>query len=249
MEELALSFQPKVIITGFYLGNDLRDSFRAVYDISMWKELRKPGFYSDEPEEEIDDQDGGIDFSIGDFLSGHSVLYRLISSSFIGDNLRQMRRLNRGQEIVMFKDEQSGINTGFTPDHRLKGLDLDDPEVREGLKLSLEFFNRMNELAKKNDIRFIVVIIPTKERVFSSYIENNENLLASEKIDRLIQNEREVDRIIRDYFTEHGIEYIDVLGPLKARTDKDQLYPNNFGGHSNENGYRIIAESVKNYLY
>lgn len=247
MEKYAFDFHPKVIVAGFYLGNDLRDSFRAVYEVPVWKELRKPGFNSGEPDEE-DDGDDDTDFSIGEFLSGHSVLYRLISFSFVGDNLRQMRRLNRGEEIVMFEDEKNGINTGFTPDQRLKGLDLDDPEVEEGLDLSLEFFSRMNELAEKNDTRFIVVIIPTKEMVFSSYIEGNTDLLASEKIDRLIRSEREVDRITRDYFTEHGIEYIDVLEPLQAKTDKEQLYPNNYGGHTNENGYRIIAESIKNVL-
>jgi hypothetical protein len=28
----------------------------------------------------------------------------------------------------------------------------------------------------------------------------------------------------------------------------EQIYPNNFGGHENKNGYRIIAETIKKYL-
>ena len=123
-------------------------------------------------------------------MPGTACLYRLVSSSFIGDDLRQSRRMKRGEQIVMLEDEKSGISTGFTPDRRLRGLDLGRADIREGLRLSLEFFDRMNELAQKNDIEFIVLIIPTKESVFARYIEGNKTLPASDKIDYLIENER-----------------------------------------------------------
>lgn len=247
MEYEALSLHPKIIIAGFYLGNDLKDSFTAVYNVSQWKELRKPGF-SRAPESGDDDDEEDFSYGIGDWLSGHSVLYRLVSSSFVGDNLRQMRRMKRGEEIVMLKDEKTGIDTGFTPGQRLRGLDLENVQVREGLRLSLEFFNRMNELARKNNIEFLVVIIPTKESVFAKYIEGNTALPESNKIDYLIENERRVDTAVKTYFGEHGIEYINVLGPLSRSAGTEQIYPNNFGGHENKNGYRIIAESVRDYL-
>ena len=81
---------------------------------------------------------------IENWLSAHSVLYRIISSSFIGDNLRQQRRVSKGEDIPILDLPEHGINTGFTPDRRLKGLDLSNPEVREGLTLTLNFFNKMN---------------------------------------------------------------------------------------------------------
>ncbi len=247
MENEALALHPKIIIAGFYLGNDLKDSFTAVYNVSHWKELRKPEF-SLVPESGDDDDEEDFSYGIGDWLSGHSVLYRLVSSSFVGDNLRQMRRMKRGEEIVMLKDEKAGIDTGFTPGQRLRGLDLENARIKEGLQLSLEFFNRMNELARKNNIEFLVVIIPAKESVFAKYIEGNTALPASNKIDYLIENERRADAAVKTYFGEHGIKYIDVLGPLSRSAGMEQIYPNNFGGHENKNGYRIIAESVRDYL-
>jgi len=247
MENEALALHPKIIMAGFYLGNDLRDSFTAVYNVSQWKELRNPEF-SRAPESGDDDDEEDFSYGVGDWLSGHSVLYRLVSSSFVGDNLRQMRRMKRGEEIVMLEDEKTGINTGFTPDQRLRGLDLENARIKEGLQLSLEFFNRMNELARKNNIEFLVVIIPTKESVFAKYIEGNTALPASNKIDYLIGNERRVDTAVKTYFGEHNIEYIDVLGPLSRSAGREQIYPNNFGGHENKSGYRIIAESVGDYL-
>lgn len=246
MESESLKLHPELIIVGFYLGNDLMDSFTAVYSVDKWKDMRKPGFDSSPGNGDADDDD--FSYGIGDWLAGHSVLYRLVSSSFIGDNLRQARRMKRGEEIVMFEDDKSGINTGFTPGQRLRGLDLGRAEVREGLRLSLTFFDRMNELARKNNVGFIVVIIPTKESVFSRYIGGNKTLPASDKIDYLLQNEREADSEIRKYFDEHGIRYVDALGPLSLSAGKEQIYPNNFGGHENKNGYGVIAGAVKEYI-
>lgn len=247
MEEYALALHPKIVITGFYLGNDIKNAYRAVYNISHWKELRKPGAVPEDGSEDGEKEDEPS-YGMGEWLSAHSVLYRLVSSSFIGDNLRQTRRLQRGERIVMFEDEDLGISTGFTPERRLEGLDLDKDEVREGLELSLELLNRMNKLAGRNGTRFLVVIIPTKESVFSDYIEGRRDLDASDSIDELIKNERQVNKIVKTYFDEHGIEYIDVLDSLKSEAGSEQLYPNNFGGHSNKNGYGIIAEAVRHYL-
>ncbi|MEW6144781.1 MAG: hypothetical protein AB1598_07145 [Thermodesulfobacteriota bacterium] len=247
MEQEALALRPGIIIAGFYLGNDVKDSFTAVYNVDRWKDMRKPEFVSSPDNVEAEDEEG-FSYGIGGWLAGHSVLYRLVSSSFIGDSLRQARRMKRGELIVMFEDEASGIKTGFTPDQRLKGLDLAEPDVREGLALSLEFFDRMNRLARKNGIEFIVVIIPTKESVFARYIEGNKSLPASDRIDYLIVNERRVDSEVRKYFDEHGIRYVDALGPLGVSAGTEQIYPNNFGGHENRNGYRIIAESLKSYM-
>jgi lysophospholipase L1-like esterase len=106
----------------------------------------------------------------------------------------------------------------------------------------------MNELSKKRNIDFLVLLIPTKESVFSEFIEHNSGMPSSDIIDKLISNERRVNQFVKGYFKDHGIEFIDVLDPLKNAAGSIQLYPNNFGGHSNKNGYRIMAKSIMPYL-
>ena len=247
MSDKALGLNPEIIVAGFYLGNDLKDSFTAVYSVPAWTGLRKKGLFSESAQDSLVTEKKDSP-SILSFLSSNSVLYRLVSSSVIGDNLRQRRRVARGEEIVMLNNEEHGITTGFTPDRRLKGLDMENPEVSQGLELSLEFFNRMNMLARENGAGFLVVIIPTKESVFSELIEGNNKLLASDKIDSLIANERSVNSVVIQYFDEHGIDYIDVLPALWEGAATEQIYPTNFGGHPNRNGYRIIAETVKSKI-
>jgi len=246
MEEKALKLAPELIIVGFYLGNDLKDSLTAVYTVPIWEDLRNVGI-APTIEDKKNDKETNTD-TIGDWLAGHSVLYRIVSSSFIGDSLRQKRRINKGEDVLMLEVEENGINTGFTPERRLKGLALRNPEVREGLRLTLEFLNKMNSLAQQENIDFLVVIIPTKESVFSEFILKSDELANSIKLKRLIQNEDVVNKLVKTYFKDHGIPYVDVLEPLRNAAGSEQIYPNNFGGHTNKNGYRIIAESINQYL-
>ncbi len=243
MEEKAISLNPDIIIVGFYLGNDLKDSLTAVRTVPIWEDLR-----GDAPLEEVEDRKKVNKSSFNDFLAGNSVLYRIVSSSFIGDNLRQQRRISQGEEVLMLEVDGAGISTGFTPDRRLKGLDLLNPDVRKGLGLSLELMNRMNKLAQRNGVKFLVVIIPTKETVYSEYIMKDNELSKSPELSRLMQSEDVVIKLVKRYFGDHGIEYIDVLKPLQSAAENEQIYPNNFGGHTNKNGYRIIADTINQHI-
>lgn len=243
MQDKALGLRPDMIIAGFYLGNDLKDTFNAVYTVPVWQELRSPDIDSEISQDLLPVKKNGSP-GLTDWLSSNSVLYRLYSSSFIGDSLRQRRRIARGERVVMLNEEQHGIKTGFTPDRRLKGLDIQNLEVSEGLMLSLDLFNRMNRLARENGIEFLVVIIPTKETVYSGLLEGNKNLPATDELDRLITSEREINSAAVRYFRQNGIDFIEVLPALQSRSITEQIYPSNFGGHTNKNGYRIIAETL-----
>ncbi|MEM7009807.1 MAG: hypothetical protein AAF462_11805 [Thermodesulfobacteriota bacterium] len=245
MENKALNLNPELIIVGFYLGNDLKDSLTAVYTVPIWEALRTN---SEIKLEDVQKNNKPNKKGLTDWLSANSVLYRIISSSAIGDNLRQQRRLDRGEEILMLQIDEIGINTGFTPDRRLKGLDLGTPEIREGLKLSLSFLNKMNQLAKDNDTEFLVVILPTKENVYSDFINQDQELSQSEKLKALITNEEIANQFVRAFFDANSISYIDMLEPLKNAAQTQQIYPNNFGGHSNKNGYEIIADNVGQHI-
>ena len=265
MGHKALLLKPSRIIAGFYLGNDLSDTYAAVYSVPYWQDLRNP-----QPAPEVDTtvetyQASVVKKSIpeqrpvsvrlktrvhivANWLAGHSVLYRVITASFLGDRLRQNMMIDMGEEIVMLEDDEHGIYTGFTPARRLQALDLTKPDVREGLRLALGFFKRMNEFADKQGIDFLVVIIPTKESVYGDFIEGNHSLQDSEIIDRLLKNEREVSMMAQSYFKENHISYLDLLVPLRNAARNEQLYPNNYSGHFNNDGNRVIAESIYRYL-
>lgn len=265
LENKAPELRPEAVIVGFYLGNDLADAYTAVYTVERWRDLRSPEISlarntsgnTDEvpPVNETPPAKGpfwaGLKnrvYSTAGWFAGNSVLYRVITASYLGDRIRQNKMLDWGEKITILKVDEYGINTGFTPVRRLQALDLSREDVREGLRLALDFFDGMNEFAAENGIRFLVVIIPTKETVYGEFIEGNRSLQYSDEIDLLLENERRVRGIAESYFKEHDIPYVDPLGPLREAAGRGRIYPDNYSGHFNGNGNRVIAESIKRRL-
>ena len=263
----ALELKPEVVVAGFYLGNDLADTYTAVYTVERWRYLRKPASGlgpEDRYEAKADDAPPVVEtppvkkpfayelklrvYRAAGWFAENSVLYRVITASYLGDRMRQKMMLDRGEKITMLDVEEYGIHTGFTPVRRLEALDLEKENIREGLALALGFFGHMNRLAEENGVRFLVVILPTKESVYGEFIEGNAALDYSKEIDRLLRNERRVSAEADSYFREHGIPYLDLLGPLREAALREEIYPNNYSGHFNGNGNRVIAESIKRRL-
>lgn len=139
----------------------------------------------------------------------------------------------------LFADETT--RTVFTPEYRLCALDLDDPRIREGHLISLRAIDRMRRLADDRDIRFLALLIPTKELVFAgrrrdpraSYLE-------------LVRKERRFWERTKAWLDERDIEYVDLLGPLQRQLETGpQPYQVTSDGHPNALGHRVIAESVR----
>jgi hypothetical protein len=244
----ALTLSPSLIIVGLYLGNDISNAYRTVYRNNFWRSLRRTDVTPVENIEWHKVHRETFSYKLSQWLPGKSVLYRFISSSVLGDELRNLREIYRGEEVIMFREKAHNITTGFTPTSKLKAMNLKIPEVEEGLRITLELINQMSELCRKKGINFLVVLIPTKETVYSDFIKNNNSLPNSQTIDELIRSESELNDKVKSYLKRHDIAYVDVLGHLRNAAGSVQLYPTNFGGHTNKNGYEIIANSIHQYL-
>jgi hypothetical protein len=244
----AVTLSSSLVIVGLYLGNDISNAYGSVYGNNYWRSLRTTDFIPEENIKRYKADRQKFSYKLGQWLPGNSVLYRLISSSAIGDELRNLREIYRGEEVIMFEDKEHHIKTGFTPTSKLRALNLTLPEVQEGLRITLDLINQMNILCRERNIDFLVLLIPTKETVYSDFIKNNNSLPNSQIFDELIRNESEINKIVKDYLKRNNIAYVDVLDPLRSAAAKVQLYPNNFGGHTNKNGYEIIAKSIYRYL-
>ena len=237
------------MVVGLYFGNDLLDTYKSVYNNEYWKHLRRAGFQSDEIVKNKEVDVDKFSYKLRHFLPGNSIVYRIISSSVIGDEVRQLRRLYQGEEIIMYENIEYNIQTGFMPAVRLKALNLELAHVREGLRISLDLIGKMNMICKEKNTEFLVVLIPTKESVYSDFIGNNSSLPNTEIIDELLANESEVRKLVINHLDNNDIAFVSVVDALRGRTRYEQLYPTNFGTHSNKNGYRLIAADISQYLF
>jgi hypothetical protein len=102
----------------------------------------------------------------------------------------------------------------------------------------------MSELCRANHMDFIVAVIPTKEMVFSQYLEHNRNIALNDVIDRLIQNERIARERTFDFLRSSHIAYADPLPALQGAISQ-QLYARTASDmHPSKNGYQIVAKVI-----
>ena len=249
----AFKLNPSVVIVGFYLGNDLGEAYRAVYARNYWKDFRKTGFV---PEKGVASNTvqsviaGDPQFMrpLRGWLARHSVLYRTVAFH-LSDHLRFLSGKQRQGDpnVMLFEDIGHDIRTVFTPVMRLGVVNLTDPRVQEGLRISFDVLKKMNEQSLKRGITLIVAVIPTKESVFAQYIENDKTLRPTHPIRELLVSERQVRGRVHAHFRENRIAYIDLLPSLMGAVEKKQIYPH-ADSHPNKEGYQIIAETIYHYL-
>jgi hypothetical protein len=153
---------------------------------------------------------------------------------------------SRGEASILYK--KNGLLTGFEPEIRLKALDLQDARVKEGLLISLDLFSRMNVYCLNHNVRLLVTLIPTKESVHAKYLESDPVLGKTAVFQSLLANERVVNATVKTFFEDRKIAYVDPLPDLQQQAGRVPLYPGNYDGHPNQNGNRVIAETVARYL-
>src|SRR5262249_10337567 len=134
--------------------------------------------------------------------------------------------------------------TVFTSRYRLAAIDQSDPRIAEGLRIALRALDRARTLAAAANVRFIVVLIPTKESVFAEIVKDPQQTYR-----RLVENEALARRTTMEFLDERGIEYVDALPALRAQLAMGpQPYHVDHDGHPNEHGHRAIASAVAQRL-
>lgn len=249
----ALGLKPRMIIWGLYMGDDFEGTYSLTYGKDFWAYLRvlppqEVGPDAWEPPE----SDTRIK-RIRVWLSQHCVIYQLgLHSGFGGRvageaQIRNAPQLSPGMATSLIVPEK-GILEAFRPRGVLSRLDLENPNVREGMRITFELLKQTKELCEKNQIQFLVVVIPTKELVFSDYLEHDSNLPLNDIIDKLLVNEREAEAETFKFMTDNHISYVDPLPSMK-KSIGEGLYARSAGDmHPNKNGYRVIGETVAEYL-
>jgi hypothetical protein len=244
----ALSLKPKLIVCGLYMGDDFENAFRITYGLDYWSYLRQlPGTTADyDIWEHV--ADPTWQKRMRNWLSCHSIVYQLVVHGPILGRLQgnvqveNASRLYNNATSLIVKDKN--ICEAFVPTGILKRLDQSSPAVREGMRITFKLLDEMNRDCRANNIAFVVAVIPTKETVFSDYLEHNNTLPLSEALDGVIANERTARQKLFDFFDTSGIHYVDTLPALKQSVQHELYTRNAQDIHPNKNGYRLIAEAI-----
>jgi len=138
--------------------------------------------------------------------------------------------------------EDENIRTVFTTAYRLTGLDLDDPRVAEGLRITKVVLTRIRDKVRGR-AKLIVLMIPTKELVYADLMKSHG--VSNPTFSRDVEMERRSRSDLISWFHDNGIEAIDALPQMQsAIARRQQLYPSTTESHPNAGGYGVIAGAV-----
>jgi hypothetical protein len=143
---------------------------------------------------------------------------------------------------------EKNIREAFLPKGIHARLNQDDERIREGMRITFALLQEMSETCRKENIDFIVAVIPTKEMVFSEYLEHNPKINLSHLIDQLLANERKARDATFRFLEKAGIRHVDTLPRLKNSIDKGLYAHTAADMHPGRNGYRVIAEAIAEKL-
>ncbi|MCC7105670.1 MAG: hypothetical protein IT307_11040 [Chloroflexi bacterium] len=267
----ALALKPAAVVTAIYTGNDLVDAYAFVYDSNQLRDFRTKDERARDQFRELDDTrpfagdllahqdtDGLADprqtrrppRSLGDLIAGQSRLYALgVTLSRIarrqGDPTVSAGAADLEDGDIPLATEQ--LQTVLTPRYRGQAVDLADPRVAEGLRLTLELVDRMQARAEAAGARFGVVLIPTKELALSrvaSAVNDPDGAYA-----RLVRNETEARAQLLTGLRARDIPHVDSLPGLRAEAAQGELpYSATRDGHLSVAGQRAVASAVDSLL-
>jgi hypothetical protein len=249
----ALQLRPRWIFCGLYMGDDFQNAFSITYGLDYWANLRQERWAGVDHDIWESQADGNWQRTIRLWLSRNSVVYRLVFHGPILGGLKgavQIRQAARTPDssVVTLSVPQEGIQEAFRPIFIRQRLDLRNPAIREGLRITLSLLKKMDDEAKKNGIRFGVVMIPTKETVFADFLLRDSRIPLKKDIQDLIGAEGLAREQVVTFLDQTGISYVDALPALRRNVGKQLYTKSDSDMHPAKNGYRVIGEAVAGFV-
>ena len=148
----------------------------------------------------------------------------------------------RQMSLVSFYDGSSW-QTILTSPYRLRVMDDADPRIRTGIEISKHMLDKMHLRVTESGAKFVVLLLPTKEYVFSPRVEHPDQ---HKSLVELVRHEDRIHHELKRYMKDHGISFIDPATELRE-SERQPYFPDG-NGHPNELGQEIIANKVFEFI-
>jgi lysophospholipase L1-like esterase len=250
MRTKAVELHPRTVIIGFYFGNDFLDVYNEVRFNKNWSSYGNLGAYSDEPPafayQALPPKFLG---ALREWLSRYSVIYAILTRTPVFDFIRRREMASRfsqdSENLIAFHDDRHNEVFNLSPNARF--LDLRDPRIKSAMAITKKVISDMRDLAEIGRFRLVIALIPTKERVYGKLLDQAGYLNKYPRLRDAVDQEAAARSELTGILERNNIDLVDLLPELEAKVEKRDLYPLT-DGHPNKDGYRVIAETISQYL-
>ena len=244
MTERALSLEPETIVVGFFFGNDLVDAHRFA-GLETWKHLSDPELTYPVPDDVNFGDRRSLNLTMA-LIDGLIEKSRLLES--VTHQLKLGLKANPFFTDLYWQDgqprsyEQGKIRTVFAPAYRQKQVDLKQPAVRDGLRITGHCFDAMRDLCAERDVELALLFIHSKEYYYHEFLKSRGEPEAA-MLAGVGEAEAEVTELMLELARRANMTIVDPEPEVLHSLDNDTpLWPPGPDGHLNREGCRLLAE-------
>lgn len=255
----ALKLSPKIIVVGLYFGNDIYDAYRMVYTNQRYASYRNPKagdeLLVDNIAHEYQKFGYGLNYTWKDWLLNNSAVFSFINHRMVhlfkrfglipvDESFHRAKLWAETHPEYGLVYDDGNVQRVFTPAYRLLALNLNDPRIAEGMRITKDMMLRMQDKVRRKGVFLIILLIPTKELV---YVDDVPPERMNKSFKLLVEMEEKAREQIIQFCDENDIYWIDALPGLKINRRKS-IYLTNVDGHPTSEGYFVIAKIVYDKL-
>jgi len=165
------------------------------------------------------------------------LLYALHSLAFEYSNIYKLYSIKRGLEFKP-NNNHSFCFGNYCDVYQFSMLENDSEENKIGIALTKKHLIEMVNIAKQNNIIFVIILIPSKELVYYDQLG----------IDESIYKKGYPIYELATFCIENKLSCIDLTKRLVDEVGKNNKIFISNDGHLNEYGNKVVAEEVQNFL-
>lgn len=246
----ALALSPRVVVYGFYLGNDI-PNICEVLALDHWKR------YAAERGVDISDCQAG--YAVNDFASPPGAFERVKDALRSSKFLNFLRRVPAVSDLVarLRYERLAGKNPGKYlaidegPVRTIFSLDdsetigIDTPLKRKGIEIAGLLYGDIIAKVRAAGARMLVVFIPDKVDVYYDYLVAA-GYPVPDRFREMVEYERALAERFTRYFSAAGVPTVNARPAMVARLSDAgaPLFSNNLDTHPTAAGYDAIAEAA-----
>jgi len=248
----AIKLNPKYIILGLYLTNDLREICKMIREMDYWNSWAKDRGYDTKLCTNLDspaapkctDVFSSLRSSLSQTAVGSLVVYfweRILPRLALLN--RKLKKLYTAGLVVNEKLNKTVIKYQRIRKHE-RYTDSKRDEISLSWKIMKEIIKKAKEKAWSGGVGLGVIFIPSKERVFYDYLKENGYQLPG-AYDKVVDNEKHLVNQCSSFLEELGLKFVDAEPYLKKELyESGNVYPYPDDGHPLEAGYKAYAQAA-----
>lgn len=161
------------------------------------------------------------------WLTNHSMLFRVVDA-YTRSHSRPIHRFKQDELDFVFRFDVWWVRAARNMDNH------------PGFKLMKESFERMRQVSKDNDAKFVVLLFPTKEQIYWNYAKQFSP-------DASLDANRPLDAV-RKYCEDAGITYCDLQEAFRSEAAKGRQLYHPISQHWNDAGNDVAARAIEKCL-